>query len=274
MISDVPESQRDNAVFYAFLDALLRADWRQADGALRLSADLALADLMRSDFFTNARIFLTSLAETGADTTATGNLNRVFVGGMFESFKLSRTYREETRQVCKVINELDFWALHRARIVSECAGLVTRRKKRFVVTKAGLELLSDERAGELYRKLFIAYFRRYDLQYEFNLRDVPRIQRTMAVILWRLEIVARDWRVVRGLAGEILLPEVHQQLREAMVSKYDTEEWILAGYVLDALRQFGLIERKRKGEFGIEEKDFIRTTELWRKFIKFAVVVG
>jgi hypothetical protein len=41
--------------------------------------------------------------------------------------------------------------------------------------------------------------------------------------------------------------------------------------VLEPLWDFGLIEKKSGGELWIlKEKDFIRTTKLWQKFISFA----
>jgi len=49
-------------------------------------------------------------------------------------------------------------------------------------------------------------------------------------------------------------------------------EWILAGYVLDPLFDFGLIERQKSSEWpSITDKDKIRITPLWRKFIGFAL---
>ena len=129
-----------------------------------------------SPFFVNARIFLKALAdEGGAEATATGNLNRAFVGRMFERMELPPIYRETTRHVCKVINELDLRTLHITRIVCDCAGLVKRRKKRFALTPLGRRLLPDEQAGALFRALFIAHFRTFDLSYDFQLRDVPGI---------------------------------------------------------------------------------------------------
>jgi hypothetical protein len=93
----------------------------------------------------------------------------------------------------------------------------------------------------------------------------------MAVILWRLSSAARDWVPVRGLAPQLLPPEILDELHAAMVSSYDTEEWILAGYVLDPLCDFGLIERQKGQDWRIViDRDFIRTTPLWRKFITFA----
>jgi len=220
----------------------------------------------------NARLFLAALAEQdGAPTTATGNLSRVFAGVMLDRLRLARPYRDSVRSVCKVINEQDVWPLHLVRVVCECAGLVARRKKRMRLTRAGQALLPDGQAGALFRTLFLAYFRRFDLHYDFNLRDVRGIQETMAVILWRLDTVAGDWKPVRGLAPEILLPGVLNQLHQAMVSQHDREEWILAGYVLDPLLDLGLIERKQSSEWpNMTEKDVIRVSALWRKFIRFA----
>lgn len=270
MIQFVAESGGPES-FDAFLRDLLVADWTSPGGPWRLSADLTLADLAEAEFFLNARLFLTVLVdEDGAATTATGNLNRVFVGRMFERLKLPSVSRESIRRYCKVLNEHDLWALHQARIISECARLVARRKKRFHVTKAGRTLLPDDQAGALYRALFVAYFRRFNLRYR-QLRDVPGIQATVAAILWRLDTVARDWTPVGGLARCILLPGVLHEMHEAMTYPYDTEEWILISYLLNPLLDLALIETKKEGEWpGVTEKDAIRVTALWEKFIRFA----
>jgi hypothetical protein len=154
--------------------------------------------------------------------------------------------------------------------VSEIAGLVTRRSKIFKLTREGAALLAEDRAGDLYCRLFIAYFRKFDLHYDFRLRDVPGIQQSMAAILWRLDEVLRDWCPVQGLAPQVLLPRVLQQLHEAMLSPYDKEEWIFSGYVLEPLRRFGLIERRPKSDWpAITEEDWVRITPLWKKFISF-----
>lgn len=259
-------------VLELFCRSLLAADWEDPNGALRLSQGLALADLASSVFLQNTRILLTELDESGGTAaTATGNLNRVFVRRMFDRMCVARPTRESLLSVCKVMNETDVWPLHIVRIISECAGLVCLRKKKFQLTRRGRELVPDSAAGALFRKLFLAYFRQFDLQYDFQWRKVPGIQQTMAVILWRLEVVAQDWVPVRGLASKLLLPTVLAQMHKAMAYPGDKEEWILSGYVLDALYELGLIERQKTGEWpAIDEKDKIRVTPLWRKFISFA----
>ena len=49
----------------------------------------------------------------------------------------------------------------------------------------------------------------------------------------------------------------------------------LGGYVLRPLLDVGLLERKSPSEWpGVTEKDEIRTTALWRKFIHFEPWAG
>jgi len=269
MIQFVAESGAPES-FDDFLCDLLVANWMSPGGPWRLSTDLSLADLGTAEFFLNARLFLTAIVEeNGTAATATGNLNRAFVGRMFDRLEIPPISRQSIRRCCKVRNEHDLRALHSVRLVSECARLVARRKKRFHVTKAGHALLPDDQAGALYHALFVAYFRRFDLSY-FQLRDVPGIQTTVATIFWRLDMMARDWTPVRGLAPCILLPSVLNEMHEAMTSPHDSEEWMLASYLLDPLLDFGLIETKKHDEWpGVTEKDAIRVTALWKKFIRF-----
>ena len=272
----IPDEEARKRAWFArvqeHLHALQRMDWNATDGPMRLSGKVPLADLRGAVFFVNLRRLLLMLDEEGGtDATATGNLTRAFVGRMFERLELSKIYRESTRRVCKVLNEQDVWPLHLARIVAECAGLVRRRAKRFVLSPAGRDFLPEDQAGALFRAVFIAYFRRFDLTYDFHLRPVPAIQETMAAVLWRLDGAARDWTPVAGLAREILLPKVHELLRAALTHPaHDNEEWILGGHVLLPLEDLGLIERDTPAEWRlIEAGQKVRRTRLWRQFIWF-----
>jgi hypothetical protein len=255
---------------------LCEARWQDPSGPLRLNRGLSSGDLQKAGFFHNTRQFLLALQEQeGTAATATENLNRVFVRHMLDRLALSPVQRQNILEMNKVINEQDLWVLHLSRLVSEISGLIARRSKLFKLTRQGAALLTEDRAGDLYHTLFIAYFRKFDLRYDFNLRDVPGIQQSMAAILWRLGDVLEDWRPVRGLTPQVLLPRVLQQLHEAMVSQYDQEEWILSGYVLRPLQDFGLIESRSKSDWpGVTEKDSIRLTPLWKKFISFSPFAG
>lgn len=270
MVSDLNGNDEEVAR-YLFLSELLQADWEEADGPLRLRADLQLAELERAPHFQNARILLQKLVkEKGAATTAAGNLTRSFAGQMLEVMHMPRIWRESTRSVNRVINEADVRDLQLLREVCQMGGLIARRQKRFRATARARALLADDQAGALYRHLFLTFFRELDLRSVFHFRDVPGIQATLAVTLWRLDLLARDWIAIRGLAEEVLLPPVLEQLRAAMFSEFDTEEWILSGYVLESLLDFGLIERQKESEWPcLDEKDAIRVTHLWRRFLQF-----
>lgn len=259
------------AVTQKFLEELSYADWSDPLGVIRFRADLKLEELQKVPFLVNTRVFLKALAERkGAEMTATGNLNRAFVGVMFDQFLLPQSTREMTHRYCKVLNEMDLWHLHLVRIVCEIAGLVKRRKKRFYLTPRGRELLPDDKAGTLYRSLFLAYFMKFDLHYDFPLREAKWIQPTMAATLWRLDSVIENWRSVRGLAPQVLLPKVYENLRSAMINPHDKEEWIFSGYVLQPLIKFGLVEdQKAQGWEHREPEENVRLTPLWKRFIAF-----
>ena len=255
----------------SFCGRLLMAAWDSIDSPMHLRGDVPLSDLAHSRFLVNTRHFLAALEENdGAPVTATGNLTRALVGQIFERLDLDAHWRDSIRHIHKVVNEPDVWPLHLVRVVSQIANLVARRNKRFRLTQKGARLLPEIQAGSLFRELFLAFFWKFDLAYDFRFRDVPGIQETMPVIFWRLDSLIRDWTPVRGLAPQVLLPRVHEQVRAAMISEYDTEEWILSGYVLKPLLDFGLIESKSPTRWGLGEKDHIRVTGLWQKFICFS----
>jgi len=275
----MPASPPDpHVALQRYVTALLAADWTDPAGPLRLNDNLAPSQLAHAPFFLNVRSLLRTLdADGGTPATATGNLNRAFVWRMFERMAMHDDYRESFRHHYKALNEQELNPLHLVRIVCECGRLIAKRNKRFTITRRGRELLPDDQAGALYRHLFVAHFREFNLGYRFHLRDVAGIQETMAVILWRLAHVARDWTPVQGLAEQVLIPPVFAQLRAAQTHPMDTDEWILAGYALNPLLDFGLIEKQPAGDLprsgrgwpGCDDKDHIRVTALFHRFLSF-----
>ena len=267
-LSDVPLE-----VLNRHLKSLYDADWEDERGAIRFSADIKLAELARAEVFHNARIFLNALLEEGGTaTTATGNLTRAFVGRVLGRLQLESRYVQSLRSVCKVINEQDVWPLHEVRLVAEYGKLVARRKQRLTVTKLGRELVTDERAGELFRRLFLTYFRTMDLSYLVHVREQPEIQATLAVTLWRLEQVAENWRAVKGMAAQILTPRVLRHILSQQQGDFDNPDFFVSVYVLAPLRDFGLLERWRESEWRVGENDSVRVTPLFRRFIGFAEI--
>jgi hypothetical protein len=257
---------------HPFFVALMTKDWEQPGGPFEFNTDLTLAELAGASHFHNVRSILRALAAAdGAPATATGCFNRAFAVQMLAEFQMPEKHRKSMRRVCKVINESDVPDLQMLRALCEVAGLIALRQKRFRLTRRGREHLADDLAGALYRRLFLTLFRKLDLRSLFPLRNVPGIQHTLAVTLWRLDAVARDWTPIDRLAALVLLPRVLDELR-ATKYPHDTDEWILNGYVLDPLCDFGLIEKRERPTRwpGLTETDSIRLTALWQRFVRFS----
>jgi len=258
-------------VLNGYLKSLYDADWNDPRGAIRFSDRVRLDELAKADFFHNTRTYLNALlAEGGTAATARGCLNRVFVGRMFNELRLVPEYRETLRRHCKTMNEMDIWPLHKVRLVAEYGKLTAQRNKRLAVTKLGRELLADARAGELFRRLFLTYFRTLDLCYLVHMREMPEIQATLALTLWRLEQVAEKWRAVKGIAGQIFPPRLTAHIVGQQRSEFDDPDFFVTTYVLTPLKDFGLVERQRESEWGVDETDVVRVTPLFRRLIGFA----
>ena len=256
-----------------YLKSLYDADWEDPRGVIRFSTDVKFSELERATVFHNARIFLNALLEEGGTpTTAAGNLTRAFVGRICGRLRLRSKFLADTRRFCKVLNEQDIWALHEVRLLAEYGKLIARRNKRFTITRLGRELLAEARAGELFRRLFLTYFRTMELSYLVHVREQPEIQATLAITLWRLDQVAENWRPVKGMAAQILPPRVMAQLESQQQSQFDTPDFFAVAYVLEPLRKFGLLERPRENEWRVGEEDTVRVTPLFRRFIGFAAL--
>jgi hypothetical protein len=260
-------------VLNCYLKSLYDANWEDPHGTIRIGSTITLAELARSKIFLNASIFLNALLEDdGAPMTVRGNLTRAFARRMFDAMHFEPGYRERKLYVCKVLNEPDVRNLPEIRVLAEYGKLMVRRNERFVITKLGRELLADERAGELFRRLFLTFFRTMELSCMVYVREVPEIQATLAVTLWRLEQVAENWRGVKGMAAQILPPRVLKHIVSQQRGDFDTPDYFVAAYVLQPLRDFGLLESQREGEWHVGVKDTVRVTPLFRRFIGFAEI--
>jgi len=250
--------------------SLLRLDWDREDCPMRLNKNLTIDDLRDSDFFHNVRTFLNILLEMKDVDTATataGNLKRKVVKAVFDQMRLSEKVREEIRIFCKAGNEQDVKALHVMRVVCECAGLIRRRKKRFLVLKKHAPLLSDNRAGDLFYLLFLTYFRKFNLGYYDGLPELHSIQGTIACTFYRLQTTADDYVPMKGLAEKILLPAALKEV--CSLPPYSKSELVLSLRVIEPLESLGLIECSWEEGIALPQVASIRKTELFDKFIQF-----
>lgn len=253
--------------------ALMDAEWESPSGPVRLRDDLPLSQLAGSRFFTESRLFLRLLHEDkGAQLTPQGNLTRACVASLAERMPWPHEHMSQlNRMLTKVVNELDVFPLHLIHIVCEVGGLVTKRRNRLTASRKAVELSADDQAGRLFRHLFIAFFRRFRLDYLSPFRDTPQIQATIAMILWTLQISADHWTSDADLARAALLPALRRKA-DAVSSLPDASTDILASEVLGPLVWFGLLECSISDQDWprSEETRKYRKTPLFDQFLSFS----
>ena len=257
----------------AFIAQLLKADWNSPNSPIQMADDLPYEDLKTVLFFDQCRQFLRLMDENrGAPLTATGNLNRAYVAQMIEKMDWLRRYVEPLKRggLFKVFDEGDVMPLGVIHGVCEYGKLIGKRKNRAFVTTKGRELCDDTQADRLYRLLFLTLFRDFGLDYISGYRETPLVQRTLAVILWRLQMVARDWIAADRLPLEVFLTRVLEQAR-AVSTMSDMETTILRHEVLEPLVWFGLLESDQTEDewYRLRAQPRFRKTPLFDRFLTF-----
>ncbi|MCD6393666.1 MAG: hypothetical protein J7M40_09170 [Planctomycetes bacterium] len=248
---------------------LIYLSWDDDGFPLKFNKKLELSEPKNSVLFANAVICLNTLVELKNENTATaaGNLNRKFVKLIFDRLIIPEDEKKSILEYNKVINETDVFPLHIARVVCQSAGLIHKRKNKFLVPKKYHSLLADERAGELYVLLFNSYFTKFNIGYVDRLPELASIQHTIAYSIHRLGEIADSYTDVKRLSEEILLPSVLKEVRGG-ISKYVKIEWILRSRILEPLIDFGLVECKYKQFKGYSSVDAVRKTQLFDRFIR------
>lgn len=213
------------------------------NGAVRVAADLGLGELAGAPALVNARRVLEALiAEGGARLTAAGNLNLKFVAAMVERFDWPDHAPADVHRFTKRVGEQEFLPLHYLRVVLGLAGLVRRYRGQLRATKEAQRLLAAERAGELMRTLLVTTCERYNLAYLDAVPVKAYPQDHIALVLFLLGQVARDWQPPERLARLASLPTA--------IPPEEGYDPLRLAFELRALRHltwFGLMEQ-RAGE--------------------------
>lgn len=254
---------------------LLYANWDNPSGAIQLNEELTEDELKRVGFLANTRIFLAALQEAdGVKATATGNLNRKFVGEMLDAFHVRSEYLDDVRRYNKVVNELDFFPLHVVNIVAQLAGLHRRVKGVFRITKKGKGLLADDTMGSLCVLLFKTHFREFNLAYIDRAPDLPVFQHAVTYSLYMASRMLNEWHAAEDVAPLLVPGGVARALEEEAPGR-DVLAWIVNARLLRPLEAFGLLEsRERKTprhKYGIPQ---YRKTDLYDRFLRFDLSAG
>lgn len=245
--------------------SLFSGDW-ETSGALRLPS-LPAVDVADAPILKDARVVLETLAEQPLSATATGNLNRAAVRLLLDRGATQDPWLDDLRAKNRAINELEAFPLHLVRITCELGHLLRRARGAFRITRRGRELVAGDRAGELFRTLFITYHR--DLNHEYVSRGWPNpaLQQTVAFCFHQLGRLARDWVTPEAIAADAVLPAAHPRQDPG---GFDELAIQFSARVVHPLVRFGLLERRplpgRASELGDHE---IRKTPVFDRFLRF-----
>jgi hypothetical protein len=247
---------------------LINLPWNDSKFPIKFNQQLKISDLKQSTFLTNATIFLQTLLELKDQDTATAkrNLNRKLVKAVFDKLLIDSDIKEDILKYNKVINEEDVFPLHVIRIVCEEAKLIQCRKKKFIVTTRGKKLLSEENMGELFYKLFITYFRKFNIAYVDRFPALDSVQQTLGYSLCRLSQITDRFVDMVVLFEEIFLPAVKKEIREVL-PKVTFVEWFVESRIVRPLREFGLLECRYSKEEN-REIESLRKTGLFDKYMR------
>jgi hypothetical protein len=251
---------------------LIHTEWGAAGGAVQFNTDIPLAELEKAPFFREARIFLKALLDSGGvRATTSKNLPRRFVADVLpllcDEEALEGIYRYP-----KVVNEQDVPPLHHARAVAQLAGLVRLYKGKLGVPEKMGPLLEDERAGELFRALFVAFFRRFNLAYTDRVVfEVRGLQSCAAYTLYRLGVVATDWKAVDDLPAEVVLPAVREEVEsETQGNQYWTTGQLLTTRLIRWFVEWGMLEGRYERKYEtFRTLTAVRVTPLHAAVLRF-----
>ncbi len=249
---------------------LIYTEWGSPDNPMRLNHAVPHELLLRSRLFQNARTFLNlGLDARAMKATATGNLNREAVGRMLNIGVWPEIYVDRVMRCSKVVNEQDIFPLHVLRIILELAGLVQRRKGFFKTTKAGSRLLEEGSAGELFAKLFLTYFRKFNIAYEGRLPEFSSVQDTFAYSLYAVSKRFQHWTNPDPIANTLFLPVVCREITDAWPFDH-APRTIAYSYILRPLEEFGLLQNRAANALGVSYPDSnYKKSPLFDAFIAF-----
>jgi hypothetical protein len=266
----LPERAYEASPLSEYLNRLASTEWDDPKSPVHLAADLTHDELAGTEIYQTARALLEGLRETGrAKATAkSGHLCRAFVKQLHPGLPLRKELREAHEKHYKVISESDLPVLHKVRLAVQDSGLIKKQKGFFSLTRKGQSLLEPSRSGELFRTLFTTLFRKIDLAYFDFYADLPILQGTLPISLWRLGIVAREWMELEELVMQTLLPEAVDAL------ELERREYLPPGLILDTrlwrhLAEFGLLESNRTSPDPNNDPRGYRITPLFDRFLSF-----
>ena len=175
----------------------------------------------------------------------------------------------ELQRYLKVWNEDRVFPLTLARYLAQFTGCAEQGQRHVWITREGERLLADERAGELYARLFRTFFRECNLAFLDTAGECRALQETVAYTLYMVGRFTDDWISPDELPALVFLPSV--VVPHLPVEPYGSPSLVLKTRILRPLSWFGLLEFESNDEPPeyFSRIIAVRKTALFDQFIEF-----
>ena len=262
---------------------LMECDWEDPRGPIRLNKTLGLSELAHTPLLHNARLLLrlaqqkSGIKATGAGYLDTAAVRELILQGIWPE----RWAEEYQRKAEGRLREMDIRHVHALRLACSFSGLLEEKGGSFQLTHHGSQMLSEDYAGRLYKRLFFVLFQHLDLDiFDRHGLTYPDIQNGIAFSIYQLSLLkAAEWHVLAEVAPKLLLPAV----KGACTSNEDHTQWNeyqiqgvvknLGYRLIEPLEVCGLVETRDMGQplLDLSTETEFKVTGLYGRFVSFTL---
>ena len=228
-----------------------------------LNKDIGEEELAEAVFYHDCKKVINMIVgKSRVKATVTGNFNREFVDYALDI--LGDDW--EIRKYCKVINEEDFFKLHKIRIILNFAGIIKKNNGYIIVTQKAKDYIDGKKKG-LYALLFQAFFGRLNLAYLDRFDDFPEVQNTVNFSIYMARERCSEF-VDALLFSRMVLYDglgLNIKYKDYLSRPYmkDRLELVHGARFINPMLHFGLFEKNNKKQYKI------RKSRLLDRFIDF-----
>ena len=219
-------------------------------------------------FLEQALYFLNRLYELGElKATQKGNLPKFFIDELYQKFF--------SREDCILIphKEDDLLEAKRLKHILNMTGLIKKRKNKFYLTQKGKNLIKDKKIKELFNKLVLTLFDKWNWGTFDGYSELPLIQTSAVFNIHLLNKRAKNWISGEEL-GEVFLKAFPDLIIDVGKGGYfEPKTEIINCFNVRFLERvclpLGFLDKKRKGE-GIKRKNYYKLSPFFKQHFKFA----
>jgi len=231
-------------------------------------------DIPDSPFLRLFRLIVDGLGKQGLKATATGNLPRNFCRQAAEAYYSEEEYKKRTK-FGELKSEMDFEELNTVRLVADISGFIRKVKGKFMLTKKGLNIISNGIDGKSFKELFLAYAGKFNWGYRDRCPELHIVQMSSFFTLYILQKYGETFRDA-SFYEHLFIKAFPMALNEVRQPPIGTpEEEVGFCYKLRTLERFaeffGFAELKNLTPDLFSRKYEVRKTPFLDRWIHFNV---